>query len=337
MAADKTNKAAKDGCRRNTGGSHTRLPAETGKGQPEWLPFLYGAEWVPFLGGHTVHFLEEGGEVVGGGEADLVGDFGDGHLLLGEEFGGLDEADVADVVARRLVGEFLELAVEVDTAEADFFGHLFACEGGVAEAFVDDFEDTLEQTLVGREEFGRVDLVGRVLCSAVGGAQATLLFEEVLDRLEEDFDVEGLRDKGVGTHFETCQTVLVAGLGSDEDDGEVVELNVATDAHAELYAVDFGHHIVGDDEREDIGLSQQDLEGFATVGTGSDAVASAEFLLEVGAHLIVVVDHEDAGTVCIVGLGSVGILAFVERVVEDGGGIDGCGQAGFCGVVGHGG
>ena len=46
---DKTNKAAIDGCRRNTGGSHTRLPAETGKGQPEWLPFLYGGEWVPFL------------------------------------------------------------------------------------------------------------------------------------------------------------------------------------------------------------------------------------------------------------------------------------------------
>ena len=292
---------------------------------------------VVVFGGHAVHFLEEGGEVVGGGEADLVGDFGDGHLLLGEEFGGLDEADVADVVARRLVGEFLELAVEVDTAEADFFGHLFACEGGVAEAFVDDLEDTLEQTLVGREEFGRVDLVGRVLCSAVGAAQTTLLLEEVLDRLEEDFDVEGLRDKGVGTHFETGETVLVAGLGGDEDDGEVVELDIATDAHTELYAVDFGHHEVGDDEREGIGLSQQDLEGFATVGTGSDAVASAEFLLEVGAHLIVVVDHEDAGTVCIVGLGSVGILAFVERVVEDGGGVDGRGQAGFCGVVGHGG
>ena len=49
MAADKTNKAAKDGCRRNIGGSHTRLPVETGKGQPGWLPFLNGAGWVPFL------------------------------------------------------------------------------------------------------------------------------------------------------------------------------------------------------------------------------------------------------------------------------------------------
>ena len=50
---------AADGTRRRTGtaadgdekGSHTRLPAETGKGQPEWLPFLYGAGWVPFLYG----------------------------------------------------------------------------------------------------------------------------------------------------------------------------------------------------------------------------------------------------------------------------------------------
>ena len=39
---------------------------------------------------------------------------------------------------------------------------------------------------------------------------------------------------------------------------------------------------------------------------------------------------------CIVDLGSVGILAFEERVVEDGGGVDGRGQAGFCGVVGRG-
>ena len=37
----------------------------------------------------------------------------------------------------------------------------------------------------------------------------------------------------------------------------------------------------------------------------------------------------------IVDLGSVGILAFVERVVEDGGRVDGRGQAGFCGVVGR--
>ena len=123
--------------------------------------FLFAVALHILLRRHAVEVVEDGGEVIGVVEAGEVSNFGDRHLLLGEEFGGFGESDVADITSCRLVGEFLEFAIEVDAAQTYLAGDIVGGEVGVAEVLVDNLDDLLEETLVGRLEFGRSDLLGR--------------------------------------------------------------------------------------------------------------------------------------------------------------------------------
>lgn len=150
-----------------TFGEKTR-PWPRGNRAGEWVLFcwirgcfLLAVALHILLGRHAVEVVEDGGEVVGIVEAGEVSNFGDRHLLLGEEFGGLGESDVADIASCRLVSEFLEFAIEVDAAQTYLAGDIVGGEVGVAEVLVDDLDDLLEETLVGRLEFGRSDLLGR--------------------------------------------------------------------------------------------------------------------------------------------------------------------------------
>ena len=102
-----------------------------------------------FTRGHAVDALEEGGEGCRIGETACVDHLRDVHILRGQKVGGLLEAQGADEVVGRLAGQFLHLAVEVDSADAYLFGNHIDAEVGVVQLLVDGGHDAVEQFLVG--------------------------------------------------------------------------------------------------------------------------------------------------------------------------------------------
>ena len=84
---------------------------------------LFCFRLVILAGGYTVELLEEGREGGGAGESAGVGDLRDVHLAVGQQFGGLLQAHLADEVVRRLARQVFHLAVQVDTAETHFAGY----------------------------------------------------------------------------------------------------------------------------------------------------------------------------------------------------------------------
>ena len=72
---------------------------------------------------HAIELLEdgrEGGRII---ESAGIHHLRDIHVTGLEEMGSLLQTDVADEVVRRLTSQLFHLTVQVDTAEAYFFGN----------------------------------------------------------------------------------------------------------------------------------------------------------------------------------------------------------------------
>ena len=76
------------------------------------------------LGAEPGNALEDGGEILAGGEAECVGDVGDAHHVLGEHLLSLFDTTTCDVVQRGAAHLFLETIAEGGLAHIGSLGHV---------------------------------------------------------------------------------------------------------------------------------------------------------------------------------------------------------------------
>ena len=162
---------------------------------------------------HTEQFSEGCSQIISIAESHQGRDLRDSHLLLSEQFCRLGQSDIADVVTSRLVGEFLELAVEVHTAHAYLLGNHLGSEVGIAEVLVDDLEHPLQQTFIGRLQLRGIYLIDRQLLTSVRRAESVMFTQEVLDGLLQNLHIERLGDEGIGPNLQALEAVLVTRFG----------------------------------------------------------------------------------------------------------------------------
>ena len=256
------------------------------------LPVVGCLEALLHVGGgrQSVKLLEGGREVVDVGKSRTRRHLVDALPLGCQEGGSLLEADVADEVARRLVGQFLELAVEVDTADADLLGKHVDAQVRVRHVVVDDLHHAVEQAFVGRLHVELLHALLLCLAAAELVLQQLPVVDEVLHGPPQDFDAEGLRQVGVGAAVQPLQVVLLARLGGQQDHGDVVEVDVLLDACAQGDAVHLGHHHVADDE---VGRTLEDeFERLLAVAAPLGVEVGSELAADVAADFLVVLDHE---------------------------------------------
>ena len=102
-----------------------------------------------FLWRHAEIVVEVVGEIAVGGEAYLVGNLGNVRLVVDEEVGSVLEADAADESVWRDAEVLLELAVEVDSADAYVVAQLLHAVFVVVDVRHDGLVDALEEFLFG--------------------------------------------------------------------------------------------------------------------------------------------------------------------------------------------
>ena len=119
---------------------------------------------------YPVQFLEGGREIIGIGKSGQVRHFGYGVPFLRQQFRRLLQADVADKVSGGLVGQFLQLAVQVHAADTDFGTDHLHGEVRIAQVFVDDPHDAFHQFVIGRLYFYWLYFILLSLLSGLGVA-----------------------------------------------------------------------------------------------------------------------------------------------------------------------
>ena len=78
---------------------------------------------------------------------------------MSQEFCSLGQSDVTDIVRSRLVGEFLELTIEMYSAQSYLRSKIFGGEIRVVQIIVDALYKALEQLLIGRQNLRCRNLV----------------------------------------------------------------------------------------------------------------------------------------------------------------------------------
>lgn len=130
---------------------------------------------------------------------------------------------------------------------------------------------------------------------------------------------EGFGQVVVGAGVPTLHGFLLAGAGGEQDDGQAGGARVGAQRPDQLEAVHVGHHHVAEHQLHR--LRQGHLQGGPAVGGEQHVVVGLQELGEVGAHVGVVVDDQQAGPVGAVGFVRAGA---VGGVVGRGGVRGGC-------------
>ena len=106
--------------------------------------------------------------------------------------------------------------------------------------------------------------------------------------------IEGLRHIGIGTTFDkTFDALLVHGIGSEHQDGDVAGVDLVLETTAAGNAIHHGHHHVTDDH---IGHRSHGLaDACQTILGGDDTILLTEQHLHVLAQVGIVVDDENDG------------------------------------------
>ena len=154
-------------------------------------------------------------------------------------------------------------------------------------------------------------------------AYALAVLDDVVDAQLEGGQLERLGDVGIGTGLEAGGLVFFAGLGGEHDNGQLAVVGRLFDGACELYAVDEGHHDVGDDDVEVAVVD--DVEGLLSVAGGIDGVAVGEVVAHEGEQFAVVLDDEHGVVFGFVVIGGVGVAVVGQDT-------DGCGFIGKGGV-----
>ena len=96
----------------NIGGTTSSSSTDSGDAVPPLGESLCLVDFAVDAGGGAEVFFKLAGHVGVVLKAAFVGDVGDGHLGVFEQFAGLGEAQVGEILVRRDAGGFLEDAIE---------------------------------------------------------------------------------------------------------------------------------------------------------------------------------------------------------------------------------
>ena len=103
-------------------------------------------------------------------------------------------------------------------------------------------------------------------------------------------NIERLGHIGIGTIFQTLQVGVLVGLGSEQDDRDVIEIDVLLDLFAQGDTIHFRHHHVADYK---VGLLAEDiLQSLLSVAACVDMEIGRQFLAQIVAYLGIVIDNE---------------------------------------------
>ena len=147
-------------------------------------------------------------------------------LAILEQFGCLLQSDVADEAVRRLIGQFLHLAVQVYTTDAHLLCYHVHTQVGIVDVFVDNLHYPLHQGIVRCLHFYLFYLVILAFIARKLIAQSAAHGEQVDDVAVQNVHVERLQNVGIGTGLQSFQLVFLTALGCEQDDRHIVGVDV---------------------------------------------------------------------------------------------------------------
>lgn len=151
---------------------------------------------------------------------------------------------ILDIVARVLVGELLELAVQVGAAYADFLRYQFHGQFRIGELGRNEFLHFHEQFVVGRFHFHCP--VVHFQFSRIFVAHGFPQFYQLADAGAQMLDVERLWNVGVCTSGNALDTLFDGCLRRQYYHRNVAGGRIGLYPLAHFRAVHFRHHYVGD-------------------------------------------------------------------------------------------
>ena len=220
--------------------------------------------------------------------------------LLGQQLGRLPQTRVADEVARRLVGQLLELAVQMHAADADLLRYEGDVQILVGQVRIDDVHDALHQPVVRRLDAELGHLVVLRLAAAEVVAQRLAVAYQVRDRGAQHLDAERLLDVGVGADAQAADVVGLRRFGRQQHHRHVVDVDVVLYLPAQFEAVHLGHHYVADYQVRS--LLQHRSVGVLAVLEVAHGELAAQLGADVVANLLVIFGKHNRETLPGLGL-----------------------------------
>ena len=232
--------------------------------------------------------MEVVGEIAVGGEAYLVGNLGDVRLVVDEEVGSVLEADAADEGVWRDAEVLLELAVEVDSADAYVVAQLLHAVFVVVDVRHDGLVDALEEFLFGTVHRDCAVVVAD-FCASHLVADSFTHTKHLVEGTAQELQVEWFWQEVVCLERDGLELGVLVVLAREDDDGDVVGVGVFFDASAQFVSVSVGHDEVGNDH---VGTMGKEERPCLVAGMGGDDIeVLLQFACHIEAKLLVVIDY----------------------------------------------